>query len=88
MLKIVQWEKAMTRLIILPAILLSVLLSSHAFGAGVAEYTKAIDQSPEDMKYKFYLLRGMAYRELHDIDAAIRDFSTSIWICTIQDSPI
>ena len=71
-------EKAMTRLIIFPVILLSVLLFSQAFGAGVAEYTKAINQSPEDMKYKFYLLRGMAYREQRDIDAAIKDFSTSI----------
>ncbi len=68
----------MNRLIIFPVILLSVLLSSQVFGAEVSEYTKAINQSPEDMKYKFYLLRGMAYREQHDIDAAIRDFSTSI----------
>jgi len=68
----------MTRLIILPIILLSVFLSWQVSGAGVDEYTRAINQSPDDMKYKFYLLRGMAYREQHDIDAAIRDFSTSI----------
>lgn len=68
----------MNRLTIFPVILLSVLLSSQVFGAEVSEYTRAINQSPEDMKYKFYLLRGMAYREQHDIDAAIRDFSTSI----------
>ena len=68
----------MKKPIILPVVLISLLLSSLVFAAGVAEYTKAIDQSPEDMKYKFYLLRGMAYRDQGDIDAAIKDFSTSI----------
>jgi len=68
----------MNRLIIFPIVVLSLLLSSLTYGAGVAEYTKAIDQSPEDMKYKFYLLRGMAYRDQVYIDAAIKDFSTSI----------
>jgi len=68
----------MTRRITLAIILFSVLLPLQVSGAGVDEYTRAINQSPDDMKYKFYLLRGMAYREQHDIDAAIRDFSTSI----------
>ncbi len=68
----------MKRLIIFPIVLTSILLSSLAHTAGVAEYTRAIEQSPEDMKYKFYLLRGMAYREQRDIDAAIKDFSTSL----------
>ena len=68
----------MHKLIILPIVFISLLLSSFVFGAGVAEYTKAIDQSPDDMKYKFYLLRGVAYRDQGKIDAAIKDFSTSI----------
>ena len=68
----------MNKLIVFPIVLISLLLSSLVFGAGVAEYTKAINQSPEDMKYKFYLLRGMAYRDQGDINAAIKDFSTSI----------
>jgi tetratricopeptide (TPR) repeat protein len=68
----------MNRLLIIPIILTSILLSSLVYAAGVAEYTRAIEQSPEDMKYKFYLLRGMAYRDQRDIDAAIKDFSTSL----------
>jgi tetratricopeptide (TPR) repeat protein len=44
----------------------------------IIEYTRAIEQSPEDRKYKFYLLRGLAYREKGDISSAIKDFSTSI----------
>ena len=68
----------MNRLIILPIVMVFLLLSSLVYGFSVAEYTKAIDQSPEEMKYKFYLLRGLAYRGQGDIDAAIKDFSTSI----------
>ena len=65
-------------MIFLSIILFSIILSSFVYAAGVAEYTRAIEQSPEDMKYKFYLLRGMAYRDQRDIDAAIKDFSTSL----------
>ena len=68
----------MKQLIILPLVLLSLLLTSQAFGDGVAEYTRAIAQSPEGMKYKFYLLRGKAYMDQGNIDAAIKDFGTSI----------
>ena len=68
----------MRQLIIFPIIVVSLLLAALAFGSDVAEYTKAIDQSPADMKYKFYLLRGMAYRDQGNIDAAIKDFGTSI----------
>ena len=68
----------MYRLLILSLVLISLLLATLAHGAGVAQYTKAIEQSPEDMKYKFYLLRGMAYRDQGDIEPAIKDFSTSI----------
>ena len=68
----------MNRLIIFPIVLVSLLLSSLVYGFSVAEYTKAIDESPEEMKYKFYLLRGLLYRGQGEIDAAIKDFSTSI----------
>ena len=76
----------MNRLIILPIVLVSILLSSLVYAASVAEYTRAIEQSPEDMKYKFYLLRGMAYRDQRDIDAAIKDFSTSLQMRPSHDA--
>ena len=76
----------MNRLIILPIVLISILLSSLVYAASVAEYTRAIEQSPEDMKYKFYLLRGMAYRDQRDIDAAIKDFSTSLQMRPSHDA--
>jgi len=56
----------------------SILLSALVYAADVAQYTKAINHSPKDMKYKFYQLRGLAYRNQGDIEAAIKDFSTSI----------
>ena len=68
----------MNRLIILVFVLVSLLMSAVAYGASVAEYTKAIDESPEDMKYKFYYLRGLVYRSQGEVDQAIKDFSTSI----------
>lgn len=68
----------MNRLIIFVVVVASFMLSIVAYGASVAEYTKAIDESPEDMKYKFYYLRGLVYRGQGEIDAAIKDFSTSI----------
>ena len=73
-------------MIILPIVLVSILLSSLVYAASVAEYTRAIEQSPEDMKYKFYLLRGMAYRDQRDIDAAIKDFSTSLQMRPSHDA--
>jgi tetratricopeptide (TPR) repeat protein len=76
----------MNRLIILPIVLTSILLSSLVYAASVAEYTRAIEQSPEDMKYKFYLLRGIAYRDQRDIDAAIKDFSTSLQMRPSHDA--
>jgi tetratricopeptide (TPR) repeat protein len=76
----------MRRLIIYPFVLISLLVSSSAFSQGVAEYTEAIEQSPESMKYKFYILRGLAYRAQRDVDAAIRDFSTSIKMRPTQDA--
>ena len=76
----------MCRLIIYLFVLISLLVSSTAFSQGVAEYTEAIEQSPESMKYKFYFLRGLAYRGQRDVDAAIRDFSTSIKMRPTQDA--
>ncbi|MBW2506664.1 MAG: tetratricopeptide repeat protein [Deltaproteobacteria bacterium] len=76
----------MCRLIIYLFVLISLLVSSTAFSQGVAEYTEAIEQSPESMKYKFYFLRGLAYRDQRDVDAAIRDFSTSIKMRPTQDA--
>ncbi len=76
----------MNRLIVFPIVVVLLLLSIFAYGADVAEYTKAIDQSPADMKYKFYLLRGMAYRNQGNIDAAIKDFGTSIQMHPTPDA--
>jgi tetratricopeptide (TPR) repeat protein len=70
--------RAMNRVIIFYIVVGSILLSALVYAADVAQYTKAINQSPEDMKYKFYQLRGLAYRNQGDIEAAIKDFSTSI----------
>ena len=76
----------MKKFLIFPVVAVLLLLSLHAYGAGVAEYTKAINQSPEDMKYKFYLLRGSAYRGQGNIESAIKDFSTSIQMRPSQDA--
>ena len=76
----------MNKKIIFPIVLLYLLLSAMAFGAGIAEYTEAINKSPAEMKYKFYLLRGLAYRNQRDIDAAIKDFSVSIQMRPTHDA--
>ena len=68
----------MNRLTIFPIVILSLLLTTLAYGSNIAEYTRAIDESPDEMKYKFYYLRGLVYRGQGDIDPAIKDFSTSI----------
>ncbi len=68
----------MNRLIIFSIVVISLLLPVIVYGAGIAEYTKAIDESPVDMKYKFHFLRGLVYRGQGNIDLAIKDFSTSI----------
>jgi tetratricopeptide (TPR) repeat protein len=70
----------MNRLFVLP-ILIVLMISApvQLFAAkSITEYTKAIDQSPVDRKYKFYLLRGEAHMENGDFSAALKDFSTSI----------
>ena len=73
-------DKAMHRLIVFPILLVFILaVPVQLFAARtIIEYTRAIEQSPGDRKYKFYLLRGLAYRENGDISAAIKDFRTSI----------
>ena len=76
----------MNRLIIYPIVVVFFLLSSLANGASISEYTKAIEESPADMKYKFYLLRGLVYRGEGDVDAAIKDFSTSIQMRPTYDA--
>jgi tetratricopeptide (TPR) repeat protein len=70
----------MKRLLILPVLIISLIaVPVQLFAArSISEYTKAIEQSPADRKYKFYLLRGVAYKENGDISEAIKDFSTSI----------
>ena len=76
----------MNKRIVYPIVLFSLLLASLSFGAGIAEYTEAIDQSPAETKYKFYFLRGLAYRSQRDVEAAIKDFSTSIQMRPTQDA--
>lgn len=76
----------MSRLITFLIVLLSLFLTSTAFSQGIEEYTRAIEQSPEGMKYKFYFLRGLAYRSERNVDAAIKDFSTSIKLHPTQDA--
>lgn len=76
----------MHRLIVLPIVWILLLAPAHVFCGGIADHTKAIEQSPESMKYKFYMLRGLAYRDQGDIDAAIRDFSTSIQMRPTYDA--
>jgi tetratricopeptide (TPR) repeat protein len=76
----------MNKWIVYPIVLFSLLLASLSFAAGIAEYTEAIDQSPAETKYKFYFLRGLAYRSQGDVAAAIKDFSTSIQMRPTQDA--
>ena len=70
----------MQRIIILAVLAFFMVASPvQLFAArSIIEYTRAIEQSPEERKYKFYLLRGVAYRENGDISLAIKDFSTSL----------
>ena len=44
----------------------------------IYEYTQAIEKSPADMKYKFYLLRGKAHMDSGALESALQDLSTSI----------
>ena len=62
-------------IIIIAALALPTFVSA---GISIHEYTHAIEESPEDMKYKFYLLRGKAYKDYGAINFALKDLSTSI----------
>ena len=42
------------------------------------EYTQAIEDCPEDMKYKFYLLRGKVHKDSGSLESALQDLSASI----------
>lgn len=53
----------------------SLVYSQETF---IEEYTKAIEQSPESMKYRFLNYRGKAYLKQGDIESALSDFSRSI----------
>ena len=65
-------------LLITPPVCL--ILTTFSAATSISEYTKAIEDSPEDMKYKFYLLRGKVFKDSGDINSALKDFSTSIML--------
>jgi len=44
------------------------------------EYTQAIEDSPDDVKYKFYLLRAKAYKDSGELESALKDLNTSIML--------
>lgn len=44
----------------------------------IHEYTQAIEDCPEDMKYKFYLLRGKVHKDSGSLESALQDLSASI----------
>jgi tetratricopeptide (TPR) repeat protein len=62
-------------IILFVALVLPTFLSA---GFPVHEYTQAIEASPDDMKYKFYLLRGKAYKDSGEMNFALKDLNTSI----------
>ena len=62
-------------IIIIASLALPTYLSA---GFSVHEYTQAIEISPEDMKYKFYLLRGKVYKDSGEMNFALKDLNTSI----------
>ena len=62
-------------IIIIAALALPTFVSA---GISIHEYTQAIEESPKDMKYKFYLLRGKAYKDSGKMDPALKDLNTSI----------
>ena len=64
-------------IIIIASLALPTYLSA---GFSVHQYTQAIETSPEDMKYKFYLLRGKAYKNSGEINFALKDLNTSIML--------
>jgi tetratricopeptide (TPR) repeat protein len=64
--------------LLLVAIALFALPGVVPAGPSIHDYTLAIEDSPEDMQYKFYLLRGKAYKDTGEMNLALQDLSTSI----------
>jgi len=64
-------------IIVLVASVLPTFLSARP---SIPEFTQAIADSPEDMKYKFYLLRGKAYKDSGELNFALIDLNTSIML--------
>ncbi len=64
-------------LFVIAALTLPTFLSARP---SIHEYTQAIEGSPEDMKYKFYLLRGKAYKDSGEMNFALKDLNTSIML--------
>jgi len=64
-------------IILIAALALPTFLSARF---SVHEYTQAIEASPKDMKYKFYLLRGKAYKDSGEMNFALKDLNTSIML--------
>jgi len=64
-------------IILIAALALPTFLSARF---SVHEFTQAIEASPEDMKYKFYLLRGKAYKDSGEMNFALKDLNTSIML--------
>jgi tetratricopeptide (TPR) repeat protein len=62
-------------LVVFAALVLPTFLSARV---SINEFTQAIEDSPEDMKYKFYLLRGKAYKDSGELTLALIDLNTSI----------
>jgi tetratricopeptide (TPR) repeat protein len=64
-------------IILIAALALPAFLSARF---SIHEYTEAIKTSPEDMKYKFYLLRGKAYKDSGEMNLALKDLNSSIML--------
>ena len=59
-------------IILIAALALPTFLSARF---SVHEYTQAIEASPKDMKYKFYLLRGKVYKDFGEMNFALKDLN-------------
>ena len=62
--------------VVLSIICLSTATPTNA--TTIAEYTKAIEQSLPDYKYKYYLYRGQAYLNENQAGKALKDLNSSI----------
>lgn len=69
--------KTVSRLLLLLSII-SLPAIGPAKASSIAEYTKAIEQSPPAYKYKFYLYRGQAYIKENQPAKGIKDLNASI----------